>query len=332
MKREEAPTIVKAIRVHRHGGPDVLAYENVFIGQPGPGEVRVRNRAIGLNFVDIYFRTGEYEPPSLPFTPGNEGAGEVVAVGEGVAEFALGDRVAYIQSLGAYAEESIVPAHLLVHLPAAIDFETGAAMMLKGLTAQYLLRRTFRVGPDHIILIHAVAGGVGLILSQWAKHLGATVIGTVGSPEKAELARENGCNQVIDYRKEDFVARVKEITNGEGCHVVYDGVGRATFPGSLDCLRRFGYFISFGSASGAIPPFDITLLMKKGSIFATWQLLFDHLVKREDVLAMSGELFDVVSRGAVKIPVHSRMPLVEVAEAHRRLEARQTTGATILVP
>jgi NADPH2:quinone reductase len=217
MKREEAPTIVKAIRVHRHGGPDVLAYENVFIGQPGPGEVRVRNRAIGLNFVDIYFRTGEYEPPSLPFTPGNEGAGEVVAVGEGVAEFALGARVAYIQSLGAYAEESIVPAHLLVHLPAAIDFETGAAMMLKGLTAQYLLRRTFRVGPGHIILIHAAAGGVGLILSQWAKHLGATVIGTVGSPEKAELARENGCNQVIDYRKEDFVARVKEITNGEGC-------------------------------------------------------------------------------------------------------------------
>ncbi|WP_394825628.1 quinone oxidoreductase family protein [Pendulispora albinea] len=328
MKRETT----KAIRVHQHGGPDVLAYEDVAIGRPGPGEVRVRHRAIGLNFVDVYFRTGEYVPPSLPFTPGNEGAGEVVAVGEGVAGFAPGDRVAYVETLGAYAEERIVPAHNLVHLPEAIDFETGAAMMLKGLTAQYLLRRTFRVEAGQTILVHAAAGGVGVLVTQWAKHLGATVIGTVGSPEKAELARANGCDHVIEYRREDFAARVREITEGEGCHVVYDGIGKATFPGSLDCLRPFGYFVSYGSASGPIEPFDITLLAKKGSLFATWPILFAHLAKREDVLSMSKDLFDVVAKGAVKIPVHARFPLAEVAEAHRRLQGRETTGATILLP
>lgn len=323
---------VKAIRVHQHGGPAVLSYEEITINQPGWGEVRVRNRAIGLNFVDTYFRTGAYTPPSLPFTPGNEGAGEVIAVGEGVDGFAPGDRVAYVMTLGAYAEESIVPAHYLVHLPDAIDFGTGAAMMLKGLTAQSLLRRAFRVEAGHTILIHAAAGGVGLILTQWAKHLGATVIGTVGSPEKAELALKNGCDHVINYHKEDFAARVKEITNGEGCHVVYDGIGKATFGGSLDSLRPLGYFVSFGSASGAIEPFDIMLLMKKGSLFATWQLLFTHLEKREDVLFMSEELFQVVSSGAVKIPIHAHLPLSEVAEAHRRLEGRETTGATVLLP
>ena len=323
---------MKAIRVHRHGGPDVLTYEDVDIGQPGPGEVRVRNRAIGLNFVDIYFRTGEYAPPALPLIPGNEGAGEIIAVGEGVSGFAPGDRVAYVETLGAYAEERIVPAHFVVHLPDAIDFETGAAMMLKGLTAQYLLRRTFRVEAGHTILVHAAAGGVGLILTQWAKHLGAIVIGTVGSPEKAELALANGCDHVIDYSREDFAARVKEITKGEGCHVVYDGVGKATFPASLDCLRPFGTFVSYGTASGSIPPFDIMLLMQKGSLFATWQLLFHHLARREDVVAMSEDLFNVVLSGAVKIPVHTSMPLAEVAEAHRRLEARQTTGATVLIP
>jgi NADPH2:quinone reductase len=323
---------MKAIRVHRHGGPEVLAYEDVSIGQPGPGEVRVRNRAIGLNFVDVYFRTGAYAPPELPFTPGNEGAGEVVALGEGVSEFALGDRVAYVGTLGAYAEERIVPTHLLVHLPDGIDCETAAAMLLKGLTAHYLLRRSFRVEAGHTILVQAAAGGVGLILTQWAKHLGATVIGTVGSGEKAELARENGCDHVIEYRKEDFAARVKQITHGEGCHVVYDGVGKATFPASLDCLRTFGYFVSFGSASGAIEPFDIMLLMQKGSLFVTWPLLFAHLAKREDVLAMSRELFQVVSSGAVKVPIHARVPLAQAAEAQRRLEARQTTGATLLLP
>jgi NADPH2:quinone reductase len=233
--------------------------------------------------------------------------------------------------LGAYAEECIVPANYLVRLPAGIDFETGASMMLKGLTAQYLLRRTFRVSPGHIILIHAATGGVGLILTQWAKQLGATVIGTVGSPEKAELARKNGCDLVIEYRKEDIAACVKDFTNGEGCHVVYDGVGKTTFPSSLDCLRPFGYFVNFGSASGPIPSFDINLLMQKGSLFATSQLLFDHLANRKDVLAMSEELFKLVANGTVKTPVHSRLPLADVAEAHRRLESRQTTGSTILM-
>ena len=323
---------MKAIRVHQHGGPEALILEEMEIAPPGPGEVRVRNRAIGLNFVDVYFRKGEYTPPSLPFIPGNEAAGEVVAVGEGVTGFAPGDRVAYVGTLGAYAEESNVPAHFLVHLPEGIDFQTGAAMMLKGLTAHYLLHRTFRVGPEHTILVHAAAGGVGLILTQWAKHLGATVIGTVGSAEKARLARDRGCDHVIDYREEDFVERVSEITKGELCHVVYDGIGQATFPASLDCLRPLGTFVSYGSASGAIPPFDITLLMQKGSLFATWQLLFTHLARRADVLAMSEALFDVVTNGVVKIPLHATLPLADAAEAHRRLEMRQTTGSTVLIP
>lgn len=323
---------MKAIRVHRHGGPEVLTLEDVAIGRPGPGQVRVRNRAIGLNFVDVYFRTGGYTPPELPFIPGNEGAGEVVAIGEGVSGFAPGDRVAYVETLGSYAEERIVPEHFLVRLPDAIGFDTAAAMTLKGLTAQYLLRRTFRVEPGHTILVHAAAGGVGLLLTQWAKHLGATVIGTVGSAEKAELARQHGSDHVIDYRREDFVARVQEITDGAGVHVVYDGVGKDTFPGSLDSLRPFGHFVSFGSASGPIEPFDIMMLMQKGSLFATSQLLFTHLARREDVLTMSEELFRVVASGAVKIPIHSRVPLADAAEAHRRLESRQTTGATVLLP
>lgn len=327
-----AKEYVKAIRVHQHGGPDMLAYEDIIIGQPGPGEVRVRNMAVGLNFVDTYFRSGEYPTPGLPFTPGNEGAGVVLAVGEGVPDFVPGDRVVYVKTLGAYAQETIVPAHYLVHLPDAIDYETAAAMMLKGLTAQHLLRRTFRVERGHIVLVHAAAGALGLILTQWAKHLGATVIGTVGSPKKAVLALKNGCDHVIEYNKEDFAVRVKEITNGEGCHVVYDGIGKTTFHASLDCLRRFGYFVSFGSASGPIEPFDIMLLMKKGSLFVTWQLLFAHLEKREDVLAMSEELFRIVLSGAVKIPVNNRLPLTSASEAHRRLEARETTGATILLP
>lgn len=321
---------MKAIRVHRHGGPEVLGYEEVAIGRPGPGEVLVHNRAIGLNFVDTYFRTGAYAPPNLPFIPGNEGAGEVLEVGAGVTGFAPGDRVAYVETLGSYAEQRIVPAHFLVPLPGAIDFETGAAMLLKGLTAQYLLRRTFKVGPGHTVLMHAAAGGVGLILTQWAKHLGATVVGTVGSPEKAALARANGADHVLDYR--DFAGRVREITGGQGADVVYDGVGQATFEGSLDSLRPFGTFVAFGSASGPIPPFDITLLMQKGSLFATWQLLFEHLRKREDVLAMSRDLFEMVAGGAVTVPVHARLPLAEAAEAHRRLEGRETTGATVLLP
>ncbi|MBD9497512.1 quinone oxidoreductase [Ensifer sp. ENS01] len=323
---------MKAIRVHQHGGPDVLAYENFELGEPGPGEVRVRNRAIGVNFVDIYLRSGAYPPPQLPFIPGKEGAGEVVSVGPDVEGFKPGDRVAYAEALGAYADEHNVPARVLVHLPEDIDFETGAAMMLKGLTAQYLLRRTFRVEAGHTLLVHAAAGGVGLILTQWAKHLGAKVIGTVGSPEKAELARANGADYVIDYGKENFATRVLEITEGEGVDVVYDSIGKATFEGSLDSLRPFGHFVSFGAASGSIPPFDITTLAQKGSLYATWPLLPAHLSRREDVLAMSKDLFDVVARGAVNIRVHARLPLAEAAEAHRRLEGRQTTGALVLLP
>jgi NADPH:quinone reductase len=323
--------MTKAIRVHQVGGPEVLQYEDVAVGPPGPGEVKVRHMAVGLNFIDVYFRTGQYPAP-LPFVPGSEGAGEVIEPGEGVSEFVPGDRVAYAASLGGYAEERNVPAHFLVKLPAAIDFETGAAMMLKGMTAEYLLRRTFKVERGHTVLYHAAAGGVGLIATQWAKHLGATVIGTVGSDDKVALAKANGCDHVILYRDEDFVAKVKEITGGKGCEVVYDGVGKATFPGSLDCLKPFGYFVSFGSSSGPIDAFNIGLLAQKGSLYATRPTLFTHLAKHENVVAIAKDLFDVVASGAVKIPVHNRYALKDAAEAHRALESRATTGATVLLP
>jgi NADPH2:quinone reductase len=322
---------MKAVRVHRHGGPEVLGVVEVPVPQPGVGEVLVRNHAIGVNFVNTYLRSGAFAPPSMPFVPGKEGAGEVVAVGHGIQDFAPGDRVAYVETLGAYAEQCVVPAHFLVHLPDSISYETAAAVLLKGLTAQYLLRRTFRVDVGHTILVQAAAGGVGVILTQWAKHLGATVIGTVGSAEKAEFAHQNGCDHVIEYHKENFASRVMEITGGGGCHVVYDGVGKATFPASLDCLRPFGYFVSFGFSSGTIPPFDIMLLLEKGSLFATWPGLTMYLARREDVLSMSKELFDAIASGAVKIQSPTRLPLAEVAEAHRRLEARQTSGATVLL-
>ena len=323
---------MKAIRVYRTGGPEVLVYEDIDIRTPGRGEVRVRNRAIGVNYTDVYLRKGTFQPPKMPFTLGKEGAGEVVAVGDDVTDFAIGDRVAYVETLGAYAEECIVPMHYLVPLPESIDFETAAAMMLKGLTAQYLVRRTFRVGPGHTILMHAAAGGVGQILTQWAKHLGATVIGTVGSPAKVEVARQNGCDHVIEYMREDVASRVKQITKGKGCDVVYDAVGQATFPASLDCLRPLGLFVSFGAASGSIAPVDLKLFAEKGSLFATWQVLPTHLAERDDVLANSQELFDVVASGAVKIHIRSRMPLAEASEAHRRLEGRETTGATVMFP
>ena len=322
----------KAIRVHAHGGPDVLAYEDVPTPQPGPGEVLVRQTAVGVNFIDIYFRTGAYAAPSMPFTPGNEGAGEVAAVGEGVTGFKPGDRVAYAMRIGSYAEERVVDTKALVKIPAGVDDETAAAMMLKGLTAQYLLRRTFPVKPGHTILFHATAGGVGLIACQWAKHLGCTVIGTVGSRDKEALARENGCDHVILYRDEDFVARVKEITGGAMCDVVYDGVGKATFPGSLDCLKPFGMFASFGAASGPVDAFNIGLLAQKGSLFATRPTLATHTATRELLDDGAADLFDVVAEGHVKIPVHSRLPLAKAAEAHRALESRQTTGATVLIP
>ena len=323
---------MKAIRVHRHGGPEVLACEDVESRHPGPGEILVRNRAIGVNFTDVYSRNGTFPPPSLPFTPGKEGAGEVLSTGEGVQGFAPGDRVAYVETLGAYAEETIVQEHFLMHLPDAIDDATAAASTLRGLTAQFLLRRTFRVEKGQTILMHAAAGGVGTILTQWAKHLGATVIGTVGSAAKAEIARQNGCDHVINYHTEDFAARVAELTGGERCDVVYDSVGKATFPGSLDCLRPFGTFVSFGLASGPIPPFDIMLLLEKGSLFATWPGLTMYLARRQDVLSMSLELFDVIASGAVKLKPPLRLPMSEAAEAHRRIEDRGSTRLSVLVP
>ena len=309
----------------------MLSLESVPVPQPGAGEVLVRNHAIGVNFVDTYLRSGAFTPPSLPFIPGKEAAGEVVAVGAGADEFVPGDRVAFVETLGAYAEQSVVPAHFTVHLPDSIQYETAAASMLKGLTAQYLLRRTFPVEAGHTVLVQAAAGGVGAILTQWAKHLGATVIGTVGSAEKAAFARRNGCDHVIEYHREDFVTRIKEITDGKGCHVVYDGVGKATFPGSLDCLQPFGYFVSFGFASGTIPPFDIMMLLEKGSLYATWPGLTKYLEHRKDVLSMSQELFGVIASGAVKIQPPTCLPLAEAAEAHRRLEAREASGAMVLL-
>ena len=322
----------KAIRIHAHGGPEVMRFEEVGRLEPGPGQVLIRQRAIGVNFIDVYYRSGLYAVPSMPFTPGSDGAGEVLAVGEGVSEFRPGDRVAYGTALGSYAEERVVDAKALVHVPAGIDYDTAAAMMLKGLTAQYLLRRTFPVKPGHTILFHAAAGGVGLIACQWAKHLGATVIGTVGSRDKEALARENGCDHVIFYQEEDFPARVKEITGGELCDVVYDGVGKTTFPASLDCLKPFGLFANFGSASGPIDAFSIGILAQKGSLYATRPTLFTHTAKRESLVEMAADLFDVVGSGHVKIPVHARVPLAQAAEAHQALESRRTTGATVLVP
>ena len=323
---------MKAIRIHEHGGPEVLRYEDVPTPTPKAGEVLVRHRAIGVNFIDVYFRTGAYTVPSLPFTPGNEGSGEVVAVGEGVSEFRPGDRVAYAATLGSYAQERVVDAKALLKLADGIDYETAAAMMLKGLTAQYLLRRTFRVKPGHTILFHAAAGGVGLIACQWAKHLGCTVIGTVGSREKAALALENGCDHVILYREEDFAQRVREITGGARCDVVYDGVGKATFPASLDCLKPFGMFVSFGSASGAVDAFNIGILAQKGSLYATRPTLTTHTAHRETLTEMAADLFSAVQDGHVKIPVHERRPLSEAGGAHRALESRATTGATVLLP
>ncbi len=321
----------KAIRIHAFGGPEVLAYEDVEVGVPGPAEVLIEQRAIGLNFIDVYQRTGLYPNP-LPFTPGSEASGEVIAVGSDVTAFRPGDRVAYGTALGAYAERRLIAAEKLVALPADIAFETAAVMMLKGLTAQYLLRRTHRVGPDDTILVHAAAGGVGLILCQWAKALGAAVIGTVGSEAKAELARRHGADHVIVTAREDFVARVKDLTDGRLCTVVYDGVGQATFPGSLDCLRPLGLFVSFGSASGPIASFDIGLLGRKGSLFATRPSLFTYAAKRDDLQAMTLDVVDAIRSGAVSTGVAKRVPLGAAAEAHRALEARETTGSTVLIP
>jgi NADPH2:quinone reductase len=323
--------MVKAIVIHKTGGPDVMSYEDVDLPPPGPGQVRIKQHAIGVNYIDIYIRSGQY-PNQTPFVLGNEGAGEVTQLGEGVKEFKVGDRVAYASGIGGYAEERNIEARLLVKLPESISYEVAAAMMLKGLTAQYLLRRTYKVKPGDTILFHAAAGGVGLIACQWAKALGATVIGTVGTKEKGKLASEAGADHIIYYRDEDFVARVKDITKGGMCEVVYDGVGKTTFPASLDCLKPFGYFVSFGSSSGPIAAFNIGMLAQKGSLYATRPTLFTHSAKREILDEMARDLFGVVSSGKVKIPIHNRYKLSEARKALEALEGRETTGATVLTP
>ena len=320
-----------AIRFHAHGGPEVLQWEEVSLAPPGPGEARIRHTAVGLNFVDTYVRSGLY-PAALPSGLGGEAAGLVEAVGDGVEDLAPGDRVAYGNApLGAYAEARIIPADRLVKLPDAIDDRTAAAMMLKGLTAQYLLRQTYAVKKGDTILCHAAAGGVGLILCQWAKHLGATVIGTASSDEKAALARAHGCDHPIVYTREDFVARVAEITKGAKVPVVYDSVGKDTFMRSLDCLAPRGLMVSFGNASGAVESFNLGVLATKGSLYVTRPTLATHVAKREALVAMAGELFDVVRSGAVKIEIRQTYPLRDVARAHRDLEGRRTTGSTVLV-
>lgn len=320
------------IRVHAYGGPEAMTWENVDVPAPGPGEAKIRHTHIGLNFIDVYHRNGLYKQPHLPFVLGTEGAGEVIAIGPGVTDVAVGDRVAYASVIGAYAEERLIPANRLVKLPAGIDSKTAAAMLLQGMTVQYLLRRTYRVGPETTMLLHAAAGGIGLIASQWAKHLGATIIGTVGSEEKAAMAKSAGCTHVINTRTENFVERVKEITGGKGVDVVYDGVGKDTFPASLDCLKPLGMWVSFGNASGPVPPFEIAILAQKGSLFATRPTLNTYTATRADLLATAQDLFDVVENGYVKISVNQTYALQNAADAHRDLEARKTTGSTVLIP
>lgn len=324
--------MAKAVRVHQTGGPEVLTYEEVEVATPGKGEVRIRQRACGVNFIDIYFRTGLYKAPSLPFIAGNEASGDVIEVGAGVTGFHPGDRVAYTTGLGGYASERIMPVERLVKLPDMITYEQAAVLMLKGLTVHYLLHKTFKVEPGQNILIHAAAGGIGLLACQWAKALGANVIGTVGSQEKADLATRNGCDHVILYKQEDFVEQVKKITRGELCHVVYDGVGKDTFPGSLDCLRPRGMFVSFGNASGVVPPFSLGELQRRGSLFATRPTLNDYIARRHDLLAAADTMFAAVISGSLQVPIHHAYALKDAAKAHRDLESRATTGASILKP
>ncbi|MEJ7929219.1 quinone oxidoreductase [Ramlibacter sp. AN1015] len=325
----------KAVRMHATGGPEVMVLEDVEVGDPGPGEIRIRHHAVGLNFIDVYYRTGLYQQP-LPGGLGMEGAGVVEAVGEGVTHLKPGDRAAYASHPpGAYSECRVMPARCVCRLPDAIDFDTGAAMMLKGLTAQYLLKRTLPQGglqPGDYVLFHAIAGGVGLIAAQWAKALGLQLIGTAGTDEKCALALSLGATHAINYSKEDFVQRVREITGGRGVKVVYDSVGKDTWDKSLECLQPFGLMASFGNASGPVPPFAPGSLGAKGSLYVTRQTLFTHIATRESTQAMADELFAVVAGGQVRIRIDQRYPMAEVQQAHRGLEARKTTGCTILLP
>lgn len=320
-----------AIRIHENGGPEVLRWEAVDVPDPGPGEAVIRQTASGLNFIDVYFRTGLYSAPQMPLTIGNEGAGVVEAVGDGVTEVAVGDRVAYCMSLGSYAERRVIAARLLVKVPDAISNEAAAAAMLKGCTVQYLIRRTHAVQAGETVLFHAAAGGVGLIACQWLKHLGATVIGTVGTREKAELARAHGCDHPVVYTEEDVVERVKDITGGKGVPVVYDSVGKDTFRASIDCLQPRGLMVSFGNASGAVEAFAPGVLAAKGSLFLTRPTLASYTATRAELEETTAELFDVIGRGIVTIEVRQTYPLERAADAHRDLEARRTTGSSVLL-
>ncbi len=323
--------MVHAIRFHEAGGPDVMKWEEVQVGDPGPGEIRVKQTAAGLNFIDIYLRSGA-RPVPMPNGLGLEGAGEIVAVGEGVTDLAVGDRIGYADMpMGAYAEERVMPAKIAVKLPDGISDEQAAGMMLKGMTTQFLIKTCFPVEKGSTVLWHAAAGGVGLIACQWLNHMGVTVIGTVGSEEKTELAKAHGCHHTINYNEEDFVERVNEITDGAGVPVVYDSVGKTTLRGSMKCLQRRGYLITFGNASGAPEPVDPAELSANGSIFLARPMLFDFTYTREELLASSGDLFDVVSSGAVKIEINQTYPLSETIQAHKDLVARKTTGSTILL-
>ena len=327
------PTPTERIVIHQTGGPEVMVLEEATLPDPGPDEVVIEHTAIGLNYLDVYFRTGLYPAPAgMPFTPGHEGAGKVVAVGSEVDGLKAGDRIAYVGPLGSYARHRIIKAAIAVKLPGDIDDETGAAMMLKGMTVRYLFRKSFPVKASTTLLFHAAAGGVGLIAGQWARHIGATAIGTAGSDDKCALALEHGYTHLINYRSQDFVAEIDRLTSGGKCDVVYDSIGQATYPKSLDCLRPFGTFVSFGNASGPITNFDLALLSQKGSLFATRPTLFTHIATRALLEETAGELLEMVRSGAVTIQVSQRFALKDAVEAHRALEARETIGATVLLP
>ena len=322
-----------AVIIQKTGGPEVLEYHGIDLSEPGPGEVRIAQGAIGLNYIDVYHRTGLYPVPSLPAVIGMEAAGVIDVVGEGVSELNVGDRIAYAsQPSGAYTDSRVIAADRVVKLLEGISDQQAAGMMLQGMTVQYLIRSTYRVQAGQTVLFHAAAGGVGLIACQWLKHLGATVIGTVGSQEKAALAAAHGCDHTILYREQNFVERVKEITAGAGVPVVYDSVGKDTFEGSLDCLQPMGLMVSFGNASGPVPKFDLALLSQKGSLYLTRPTLMAYTAQPADLQRCAQELFQVVTSGAVKIEVKQTYPLSEAAQAHRDLEARKTTGSTVLIP
>ena len=324
--------MVKAVRVHGYGGPEALVVDEIEVGAPGPGEVLVRHTAVGLNFIDTYHRSGLYKLEQLPHTLGVEGAGVIEAAGAEVTDFAPGDRVAYGGGIGSYCEMRVMDAGRLVKLPDGLGDEQAAAMMLQGMTVRYLVRRVHEIAPGETVLIHAAAGGIGLIFCQWAKHLGATVIGTVSSDQKAALAEAHGCDHPIVYTREDFVARVRQLTDGAGVPVVYDSVGKETWQGSLDCLAPLGLMVSFGNASGPAPAFTVLDLMSRGSLFVTRPVLAHYTAAREDLLESANDLFDVVASGAVKIEINQRYALGEAEDAHRDLEGRRTTGSSILIP